>query len=91
MVWLTSTRFLARAMSFAMSLPRTKRVKYITPDGTEVFQEEDRWALVRAVHTQQVRARAFTSFAAHRLLFLWCKTREAALSQDYDFTAFCQF
>lgn len=37
-------------MAFEMSLPRTKRVKYINPDGTEVFQEEDSWALVRAVH-----------------------------------------
>ena len=38
-------------MAFAMSLPRTKRVKYFNPDGTEVFQEEDRWSLVRAVHS----------------------------------------
>jgi hypothetical protein len=37
-----------------MSLPRTKRVKHINPDGTEEFQDEDSWALVRAVHTQQV-------------------------------------
>lgn len=41
-------------MAFAMSLPRTKRVKYIEPDGREVYQEEDRWALVRAVHNQKV-------------------------------------
>ncbi len=41
-------------MAFAMSLPRTKRVKYIEPDGKEVYQEEDRWTLVRAVHNQEV-------------------------------------
>lgn len=34
-----------------MSLPRTKRIKYYNPDGSEVFEEEDRWALVRAVHS----------------------------------------
>ena len=37
-----------------MSLPRTKRVKQINPDGTEEFKEEDRWALVQAVHSGQV-------------------------------------
>ena len=42
-------------MAFAMSLPRTKRVKYIEPDGREVYQEEDRWTLVRAVHNEQVK------------------------------------
>lgn len=42
-------------MAFAMSLPRTKRVKYIEPDGKEVYQEEDRWTLVRAVHNQEVQ------------------------------------
>ena len=43
-------------MAFAMSLPRTKRVKYIEPDGKEVYQEEDRWTLVRAVHNEEVGA-----------------------------------
>lgn len=41
-------------MAFAMSLPRTKRVKYMEPDGTEIYQEDDKWALVRAVHAEEV-------------------------------------
>ena len=41
------------AMAFEMSLPRTKRVKYYNPDGSEVFKEEDSWELVRAVHNAE--------------------------------------
>ena len=52
-----------RDMAFAMSLPRTKRVKYIEPDGKEVYQEEDRWTLVRAVHKQEVQPHPIFSYA----------------------------
>ena len=52
-------------MAFAMSLPRTKRVKYIEPDGKEVFQEEDRWALVHAVHNTEVGTNLVTQSNFH--------------------------
>ncbi|KAK9806770.1 hypothetical protein WJX72_002126 [[Myrmecia] bisecta] len=35
-------------MAFAMSLPRTKRVKYIEENGREEFVTDDRWAFLRA-------------------------------------------
>ncbi|EIE22780.1 hypothetical protein COCSUDRAFT_42399 [Coccomyxa subellipsoidea C-169] len=35
-------------MAFVMSLARTKRVKYIGQDGSEVFQEDNRWHFLSA-------------------------------------------
>jgi hypothetical protein len=35
-------------MAFVMSLARTRRVKYIGPDGTEVIQEDNRWRFISA-------------------------------------------
>lgn len=35
-------------MAFVMSLARTKRVKYIGQDGTEVYQEDNRWHFLDA-------------------------------------------
>ncbi|KAK9842220.1 hypothetical protein WJX81_001193 [Elliptochloris bilobata] len=35
-------------MAFVMSLPRTKRLKYLNDAGQEVFQEDDRWHFLRA-------------------------------------------
>ena len=35
-------------MAFVMSLARTKRVKYIGQDGTEVYQEDNRWHFLNA-------------------------------------------
>ena len=61
-------------MAFAMSLPRTKRVKYIEPDGKEAYQEEDRWTLVRAVHNQGVQL--YPAFS-HASLFNY--TQSAAM------------
>ncbi len=38
----------ANSMAFVMSLARTKRVKYIGQDGSEVFQEDNRWHFLSA-------------------------------------------
>ena len=35
-------------MAFVMSLKRTKRVKHVSPDGSEVFQEDNRWHFLAA-------------------------------------------
>lgn len=43
-------------MAFVMSLARTKRVKYIGQDGSEVFQEDNRWHFLNAENlASQVR------------------------------------
>lgn len=35
-------------MAFVMSLKRTKRVKTSNPDGSEIFQEDNRWQFLAA-------------------------------------------
>ena len=46
-------------MAFAMSLPRTKRLKHIDASGTEVFVDDDQWDFLRAANAhEQVLARA---------------------------------
>ena len=35
-------------MAFAMSLPRTKRLKYIDEHGNETFVDDDQWQFLRA-------------------------------------------
>lgn len=55
-----------------MSLPKHKRIKYYNPDGTEVFEEEDRWAIVRAVHSapEVCNCRRRPSVGVHASSFL---------------------
>lgn len=48
-------------MAFVMSLARTKRVKYIGQDGSEVFQEDNRWHFLNAENlASQVRKYAIS-------------------------------
>ena len=44
-------------MAFVMYLKRTKRVKHVGPDGSEVYQEDNRWQFLAAEDpTSQVRS-----------------------------------
>ena len=46
------------AQAFVMSLTRTKRVKHVGPDGTETFQEDNRWKFLNAEDLAGAQVRA---------------------------------
>ncbi len=62
-----------------MSLPRTKRVKYLAAAGDEVFQEDDRWHFLRAADpTAQARGSLATQACARGLWHSVATQRAAA-------------
>ena len=54
---------------FVMSLLRTKRLKYVSHDGTEVFNEDNRWQFINADNTAlQVRGTSTSILSASAAL-----------------------